>query len=632
MKEQGQLTDEQETELAELQPKAQQPQKKKVGNAKRYQAGKVAVDRVVELEALAEQGPLTEEQEAELAELQPKVAQQQKRKARDAERYQAGKVAVDRVVELEALAEQGPLTEEQEAELAELQPKVAQQQKRKARDAERYQARKVAVARVVELEALKEQGPLTEEQEAELAELQPKAQQKQKQKEGNAERYQARKVAVARVVELEALKEQGPLTEEQEAELAELQPKAQQKQKKKDYDAERHQAGKVAAARVVELEALKEQGPLTEEQEAELARLRRKAQQWQKKKEENVERHRARKVAAARVVELEALAERGPLTVEQEAELAELRPKAQQKAQQKQRQKESAAKYRRVGKVALDRVAELEGLEGLTEEQEVELAELQPKAQQWRQNRYWYRVGKAAAARVVELEALKEQGRLTEEQGVELEELRLKAQQWQKKKEGNADWYRVRKAAAARVVELEALKEQGRLTAEQGVELEELRLKAQQWQKKKEGNADWHRVRKAAADRVAELEGLEGLTVEQGVELAELRPKAQQWRKQKDWYRAGKAAVDRVAELEELEGLTVEQRVELAELRPKAQQWQKRKERLADWYRVRKAAVDRVAELEALEGRGGLLRSRRWSWRSSGRRWRGGGGRRRPWM
>ncbi|WP_395474332.1 hypothetical protein [Saccharopolyspora spinosa] len=59
------------------------------------------------------------------------------------------------------------------------------------------------------------------------------------------------------------------------------------------------------------------------------------------------------------------------------------------------------------------------------------------------------------------------------------------------------------------------------------------------------------------------------------MELAELRPKAQQWRKQKDWYRAGKAAVDRVAELEELEGLTVEQRVELAELRPKAQQWQK---------------------------------------------------------
>ncbi|WP_395474333.1 hypothetical protein [Saccharopolyspora spinosa] len=50
---------------------------------------------------------------------------------------------------------------------------------------------------------------------------------------------------------------------------------------------------------------------------------------------------------------------------------------------------------------------------------------------------------------------------------MELEELRLKAQQWQKKKEGNADWYRVRKAAA-RVVELEALKEQGRLTAEQG--------------------------------------------------------------------------------------------------------------------------------------------------------------------
>ncbi|WP_395474348.1 hypothetical protein [Saccharopolyspora spinosa] len=40
-----------------------------------------------------------------------------------------------------------------------------------------------------------------------------------------------------------------------------------------------------------------------------------------------------------------------------------------------------------MGKAALDRVVELEGLEGLTEEQEVELAELQPKAQQWRQRR-----------------------------------------------------------------------------------------------------------------------------------------------------------------------------------------------------------------------------------------------------
>ncbi|WP_395474411.1 hypothetical protein [Saccharopolyspora spinosa] len=48
---------------------------------------------------------------------------------------------------------------------------------------------------------------------------------------------------------MEELAEQGPLTEEQEAELAELQPKvAQQKQKKKEGDAERHRARKVAAA------------------------------------------------------------------------------------------------------------------------------------------------------------------------------------------------------------------------------------------------------------------------------------------------------------------------------------------------------------------------------------------------
>ncbi|WP_029536001.1 hypothetical protein [Saccharopolyspora spinosa] len=59
-----------------------------------------------------------------------------------------------------------------------------------------------------------------------------------------------------------------------------------------------------AAARVVELEALKEQGPLTGDQEAELAELRPKAQQWQKKKEEDAKRHRARMAAAARVAEL----------------------------------------------------------------------------------------------------------------------------------------------------------------------------------------------------------------------------------------------------------------------------------------------------------------------------------------
>ncbi|WP_187764633.1 hypothetical protein [Saccharopolyspora spinosa] len=88
------------------------------------------------------------------------------------------------------------------------------------------------------------------------------------------------------------------------------------------------------------------------------------------------------------------------------------------------------------------RVAELEALEGLTEEQEVELAELRPKAQQWQKEKEWIaewqRARKAAAVRVAELEALEG---LTEEQEVELVELRPKAQQWQRKRELFADWY-----------------------------------------------------------------------------------------------------------------------------------------------------------------------------------------------
>ncbi|WP_395474415.1 hypothetical protein [Saccharopolyspora spinosa] len=317
------------------------------------------------------------------AQQDPSAERKRKWQENNTKQYNARKAAAARVAELEALKGQGPLTEEQEAELAELRSKVAQQkQKKKERDADRYQAVKVAAARVAELEALKEQGPLTGEQEAELAELQPKAQQKAQQKrkwqENNTKQYNARKAAAARVAELEALKERGPLTEEQEAELAKLRPKAQQKQKKNDYDAARVRAGKVAAARVAELEALAEQGPLTDEQEAELVRLRPKAHQWQKQKEGDADRYWAGKAAADRVVVLEALAERGPLTVEQVAELVELRPKALQ--WQKKKDYEAARTLAR--KVAADRVVVLEKLteQGrLTDEQEAELAELRSK-------------------------------------------------------------------------------------------------------------------------------------------------------------------------------------------------------------------------------------------------------------
>ncbi len=432
MKEQGPLTGEQEVELAELQPKAQQWLKQKERDAKRHRAGKATAARVVELEALAEQGPLTGEQEAELAEVQTKVAQQkQKKKEKNAKDYQARKAAAARVAELEALKEQGPLTVEQEAELAELQPKVAQKKQKRNESAANYRReRKAAVARVVELEVLKERGPLTVEQEAELAEVQPKAQQKQKHNESAAKYRKRGKAAAARVAELEELKEQGPLTEEQEKELAELQPKAQQKQKHNESAAKYRRAGKAAVARVAVLEELAERGPLTDEQEAELAELQPRAQQWQKQKENDAKYHRAGKVAAARVAVLEALKEQGQLTEEQEAELAEFQPKV---AQQKQKRQEYAADWYRAWKGAVDRVVVLEELEGegrLTVEQEAELAELRPKAQQWRKKKESVvknrREMNAAAARVAELEELAEQGPLTEEQEAELAELRSK--------------------------------------------------------------------------------------------------------------------------------------------------------------------------------------------------------------
>ncbi len=291
------------------------------------------------LEELAEQGPLLAEEAVELAELQPKVAQQkQEQKDRNARHYRSGKAAADRFAVLEALKERGPLTGEQEAELAELQRKVAQRkQKRKETNAKYHQSRKAAADRFAVLEALKERGPLTGEQEAELAELQRKvAQRKQKRKETNAKYHGSGKAADDRVVELEALAEWGPLTGEQEAELAELQPKAQQWQKQKERNTEYRRAGRAAADRVAVLEALAEWGPLTGEQEAELAELRPKAQQRHKEKKRLADRYREMRAAAARIAVLETLKERGPLTVELAAELAELRSKVAGRGRKKE--------------------------------------------------------------------------------------------------------------------------------------------------------------------------------------------------------------------------------------------------------------------------------------------------------
>ncbi|WP_395474491.1 hypothetical protein [Saccharopolyspora spinosa] len=107
-----------------------------------------------------------------------------------------------------------------------------------------------------------------------------------------------------------------------------------------------------------------------------------------------------------------------------------------------------------------------------------------------------------------------ERGPLSEEQVAELAELGPKAQQWQKKKDRDADRYRAMTAAAARVAELEALAERG-LAAEQEVELAELRPKAQQWQKwqkRKDADADRYRTGKAAGERIEGPEGVSGWT------------------------------------------------------------------------------------------------------------------------
>ncbi|WP_395474653.1 hypothetical protein [Saccharopolyspora spinosa] len=154
---------------------------------------------------------MAEEQEAELAALKPKVAQRkQQAKENNAKQYQARKAAAARVAVLEELAGRGPLTEKQEAELAALKPKAAQRkQQTKANNANYRQGLKAAADRVVVLEELAGRGPLTEEQVAELAELQPKAQQKQQKDENNAKEYQARKAAADRVAVLEELRGRG---------------------------------------------------------------------------------------------------------------------------------------------------------------------------------------------------------------------------------------------------------------------------------------------------------------------------------------------------------------------------------------------------------------------------------------
>ncbi|WP_192814559.1 hypothetical protein [Saccharopolyspora spinosa] len=328
----GQLTEELEAELVELRPKVTEwKQKKRKRDTTEYQAITAAADRVVVLEELAGRGQLTEELEAELVELRPKVTEwKQKKRKRDTTEYQAITAAADRVVVLEELAGRGQLTEELEAELVELRPKVTEwKQKKRKRDTTEYQAITAAADRVVVLEELAGRGQLTEELEAELVELRPKVTEwKQKKRKRDTTEYQAITAAADRVVVLEELAGRGQLTEELEAELVELRPKVTEwKQKKRKRDTTEYQAITAAADRVVVLEELAGRGQLTEELEAELAELRPKAERKMQKTERDAKARWRRRAEAVRVAELEELEGWGPLTEEQAAELAALRLK-----------------------------------------------------------------------------------------------------------------------------------------------------------------------------------------------------------------------------------------------------------------------------------------------------------------
>ncbi len=320
---------------------AQRKQKKKEISVRHRRVRRAEVDRVAELEELAGRGPLTEEQEVELAALQPREAhRKQQMKAKSARHRRVRRAEADRVAELEELAGRAPLTEEQEAELAALQPKVVQRkQQNTERAAKDYQTRKAAADRVAELEELAGRGPLTEEQEAELAALQPKAERrKQQTKKKNAKYYQTRKAAADRVAELEELAGRASLTEEQEAELAALQPKtAQRKQQKRERDARYRKVRKVAAAgAIASLEELEEQGPLTLDQQAEL-NLRREIEMGEKESARLSGRVTRLKEGAAEIEALEAL----PRSIEIESKLRTLRDKAAERADPAEQLKET---------------------------------------------------------------------------------------------------------------------------------------------------------------------------------------------------------------------------------------------------------------------------------------------------
>ncbi|MGW3473630.1 hypothetical protein ACWDKQ_35505, partial [Saccharopolyspora sp. NPDC000995] len=280
---------------------------------------------------------------------------------------------------------------------------------------------------------------------------------KQRQKEMDAERYQARKDEAARLAELEG-KGQEQLTGDELEELETLKLKVTEWKRQKAEIAVNYRKRKNAdAARLAELEG-KGQEQLTGEEAEQLETLKSKVAEWKRQKAESGVNYRKRKNAdAARLAELEG---REELTGDELEELETLRLKV---AEGKRRAQKNNQSHRKKIKSDADQVAELKlkGPEELTREDEEKLTKHELKEVKHREQRKKdnanRRVGKDAAAdRVAELKKLEEQGQLTGEQKAELD---LRQEIEKDTKEENRLNVRVsrRKKWSAEIKALEAL-------------------------------------------------------------------------------------------------------------------------------------------------------------------------------
>ncbi len=358
-----------------------------------------------------------------------------------------------------------------------------------------------------------------------------------------------------------------------------------------------------------------------------------------------------------------ALEEGKELAPEEAEELAQLEPGVEQR---KNKEKARKATNYRAGKAEADRVAELqrrrqvaleEGKELAPEEAE-ELAQLEPRVEQRKQQHRdavssSSRAKKDADAAVfAELKELEEQGRLSSEQQAELN-LRREIEKGEKEVNSLAKRVSKLKGEAAEIKALEALPQSAGVAdrlrtlrdkvagladfaeqlkeAQRSLAEKKKKLKLMQEagsaptaqaaqdaratgakQRQKERDAEPYRAKKAAIDRVAELEGREELTGEElpgeeAEELAELQPRVEKRKEQtkkidQKSRETRKDAVDLVAEVKGRGQLTKEEKEALAKLESKVEKRKEQKKRDNANKRAGKAAAaDEIAKLEELE-------------------------------